>query len=148
MITDSSIEIDAPAATVWAVFTDVARWPEMTPSVDRLTPLDGPAIEVGARFRIAQPRFPALVWQVTEVEPGRSWIWVQRSPGGTTTAVHEVIAQGPARTLVRQRIDQRGPVGALVGRLTRRLTVRYLDQEAQGLKAASEAAHRRDGASA
>jgi hypothetical protein len=26
MITDSSIEIDAPAAIVWEVFVDVERW--------------------------------------------------------------------------------------------------------------------------
>ena len=144
MITDSSIEIDAPAAVVWDVFADVERWPEWTASVRRLTALDGPGIEVGHRFRIEQPRFPKLVWEVTDVAPGASWTWRQRSPGGTTLATHEVVAHGPDRTLVRQRIDQRGPIGVVVGRLTRRLTTRYLDLEARGLKAASEARRRQD----
>lgn len=148
MITDSSIEIDAPAPLVWSIFSDVERWPEMTPSVDRLTALDEAALAVGRRYRIEQPRFPKLVWEVTEVEPGRSWTWVQRSPGGTTLAIHEVVAQGPERTLVRQRIDQRGPVGVVVGFLTKRITPRYMEQEAQGLKAMAEAAHRRDAAPA
>jgi len=148
MITDRSITIEAPAATVWSIFSDVERWPDMTPSVERLTALDGAELAVGRRYRIEQPRFPKLVWEVTEVEPGRSWTWVQRSPGGTTCAVHEVIAQGPDRTLVRQRIDQRGPIGAVVGFLTRKLTPRYMDQEAEGLKAMAEAAHRRGAATA
>lgn len=139
MITDSSIEIAAPAPVVWAVYADVESWPSWTASVRRVTPLDGPTLEVGARFLIEQPRFPKLVWEVTEIEPGRSWTWVQRSPGGTTSASHEVEAAGADRAVVRQRIDQRGPIGVVVGALTARLTKRYLALEAAGLKSASEA---------
>ena len=139
MITDASIEIDAPPALVWAVFTDVARWPEWTESVTRLAPLDGSAIEVGSRFEIKQPKMPNLVWEVTAVTPGVGWTWVQRSFGGTTLAVHEVVAvDGGTRTLVKQRIDQRGPIGVLVGLLMRRLTRRYLTLEGDGLRARSE----------
>lgn len=138
MQTEGSVVIDASAATVWAVFTDVERWAEWTASIERITPLDGPGLAVGHRFRIKQPRFPELVWEVTHVRPGEGWTWRQRSPGGVTDAVHEVVAQGPDRTLVRQRIDQRGAVGTLVGLLVRPLTRRYLELEAQGLKARSE----------
>ncbi len=138
MITDSSIEVEAPAATVWDVFTDVERWSEWTASIERVVPLDGAGIEVGKRFEIKQPRMPKLVWEVTEVEPGTSWTWRQRSPGATTFATHEVVPHGAGRTLVRQRIDQRVPVGVLTGILMLRLTKRYLELEAQGLKARSE----------
>lgn len=141
MITDASIEIDAPADVVWTVFADVEHWPDWTASVQRLVGLDGPDLRVDARFRIKQPRMPDLVWEVTEVDPGAAWTWVQRSPGGTTVASHEVVVISPGRTLVRQRLDQRGPVGAVVGRLTRGMTRRYLDLEAQGLKRTSEALH-------
>jgi uncharacterized protein YndB with AHSA1/START domain len=151
MITDSSIEVEAPAAVVWDVFSDVERWPEWTASVTRLVALDGPGIAVGRRFGIKQPRMPNLVWEVTAVEPGASWTWRQRSPGGTTLATHELEPQGDGRTLVRQRIDQRGPVGLAVGVAMRGLTRRYLALEAAGLKARSEERHttaRRDGAPA
>jgi uncharacterized protein YndB with AHSA1/START domain len=147
MITDGSIEIEAPAAVVWDVFADVERWAEWTASIERIVALDGPAIAVGNRFEIKQPRFPKLVWEVTEVDPGTSWTWRQRSAGGTTFATHEVIPRGEGRTLVRQRIDQRGPIGVLVGALTKGVTNRYLDLEANGLKARSEQRHR-DAASA
>jgi uncharacterized membrane protein len=138
MNVDSSVLIDAPAATVWGVFADVERWPEWTPSVKRVVALDGRGIEVGKRFQIKQPRLPNVVWEVTQVEPGVSWTWRQRSPGATAYASHTVVPEGDDRTLVRQRIEQRGPVGAVVGALMARLTRRYLHLEADGLKARSE----------
>ena len=141
MIISSSVEIDAPASLVWEVFCDVEHWPEWTASVTRLVPLDGPAIAVGRRFEIKQPRMPRLVWEVTELTPGASWTWVQRSPGGTAYArheVHEATAEPRDRTVVRQQIDQRGPLGTLVGRLMLRMTKRYLELEAEGLKRRSE----------
>jgi uncharacterized membrane protein len=137
MITDSAIEIDASPKLVWDVFSDVERWPEWTASVSSLKALDGPGLAVGKRFEIKQPRLPKLVWEVTALAEGTSWTWEQRSPGGRTVAVHEVSAQG-ARTRVRQRLDQQGPVGALVARFMRGTTKRYLELEAQGLKARSE----------
>jgi uncharacterized membrane protein len=135
---DSQVEIDAPAAIVWDVFAEVERWGEWTASIQRIVALDGPELEVGRRFEIKQPHMPRLVWEVTALVPGSSWTWRQRSPGGTTFATHEVVAQAPDRTLVRQRIDQRGPVGLAVGVLMRRTTRRYLELEGQGLKRRSE----------
>src|SRR5436190_23198774 len=99
MITDASIEIDAPAAVVWDTFADVERWPEWTESVTSLHALDG-ALEVGKRFEIKQPRMPKLTWVVTEIAPGSSWSWTQRSPGGTTVATHWVEPVDGGRTLV------------------------------------------------
>jgi len=144
MITDSSVEIEASAPTVWDVFVDVEQWPSWTSSVTELVALDGPGIEVGKRFQIKQPRMPKLVWEVTDVDPGSSWTWRQHSPGGTTLATHEVVANGTGKTLVRQRIDQRGPIGVTVGALMRGLTKRYLELEAQGLKTRSEAQRSQD----
>ena len=112
MITEDAIEIDAPPTLVWQVFSDVERWPEWTASVTGLSAVDGPGLAVGKRFEIKQPRLPKLVWKVTAVEDGASWAWEQRSPGGRTIASHEVIARPGGRTLVRQRLDQKGPIGA------------------------------------
>jgi hypothetical protein len=124
---------------VWEIYTDVERWPEWTASVERVVPLDGAAIEVGNRFEITQPRLPKVVWEVTAVDPGRSWTWRQHSPGSTALATHDVVPQGDQQALVRQRVEQRGPFGAVFGALTRRLTRRYLALESEGLKARSEA---------
>src|SRR4249920_4250902 len=99
MITDSSVEIDAPASIVWDVFVDVERWAQWTASIERIVALDGAGIEVGKRFEIKQPRMPKLVWEVTEVEPGISWTWRQKAPGSTAFATHDVAAIDAERTV-------------------------------------------------
>ncbi|GAY19347.1 SRPBCC family protein [Mycobacterium sp. shizuoka-1] len=146
MISVSTFTIDAPPELVWEVFTDVEHWPDWTPSVTRLTGLDGPQLAVGRRFSIKQPRLPRLHWIVTELTPGAAWTWVQRAPGGFTSARHEVGAAPGGGTLVRQELEQRGVLGSVVGALTHRMTRRYLALEAQGLKACSEGRWKRRGA--
>jgi uncharacterized membrane protein len=138
MITESSVAIDAPASLVWDVFTDVERWPEWTASVTRLVALDGPGLAIGKRFAIKQPKLPTLVWEVTDLAPGVSWTWAQRSSGVSTLAHHTLTPTDDDRTLVRQTLDQQGLGGAIVGRLMARTTRRYLEMEAQGLKGRSE----------
>jgi uncharacterized membrane protein len=138
VITTNSVGISAPAEVVWAVFSDVERWPTWTRSVTSVEPLDGAALEPGRRFRIRQPRLPVLVWRVSDVDPGRSWTWRATAPGATTDAWHRLRPDGDAATVVTQGIDQRGPLGVLVGVLMRRLTRQYLALEAQGLKRATE----------
>ena len=138
MITESGVDIDAPASLVWEVFSDVERWPEWTASVTGLVALDGPGLAVGKRFQIKQPKLPTLVWEVTEVSPGVSWTWAQQSPGGRTVATHTVTSVADARARVDQKLDQQGPIGAIVARLMLRTTRRYLEMEAQGLKGRSE----------
>jgi uncharacterized membrane protein len=145
MITEDSVEIDAPAQLVWEVFSDVQRWPEWTASVTSLVGKDGANLAVGKRFSIKQPGMSKLVWKVTELDHGSSWTWVQRSPGVLVTARHWVTGQPGGRTVVRQQLEQRGVLGALVGRMMIKKTKRFLELEAQGLKARSEELSRANG---
>jgi uncharacterized membrane protein len=148
MFNQDSIEIDAPTQLVWDVFTDVEHWPDWTPSVTSLIGQNGSALAVGRGFAIKQPGMQKLIWKVTDIEPGTSWTWAQRSPGVHVTARHYVTARPGGGTLVRQELDQRGFLGALVGWLMVRKTRRFLQQEAQGLKARSEELSRADGSHA
>lgn len=146
MIIRDSVEIDAPAQLVWEVFSDVERWPEWTASVTSLVARDGAGLDVGKRFAIKQPGMHKLVWTVTDIERGSTWTWVQRSPGVSVTARHWVSALPGGRTLVRQELDQGGVLGSLVGRLMAKKTKRFLELEANGLKARSEQLSRANGA--
>lgn len=128
-----SVDIGVPPADVWAVMTDVERWPEWTASVRTLKKLDEGPLAVGSRVRIKQPRLPPSVLEVTDVRQDRGFTWVARSPGVKVVADHRIERSGHG-SRVALSVDFRGPFGPLVGWLTRTLTKRYLDLEAAGLK--------------
>lgn len=136
---DDDVTIDAAADHVWQIYSDVERWPEWTASVRSVEYEQGDTLTPGSRVRIRQPKLPAAVWEVQEVEPGRTWTWVAHAPGVRTTAVHTVEAVDDHRTRVRQAIVQEGAVAAIAGRVYARLTRRYLSMEARGLKERCEA---------
>ena len=128
----AAITIDAPVEVVWAVFTDVERWPTWTRSVTSVELIDGP-MRLGARARIRQPQLPTVVWTVTDWNPGRSWTWTAAGPGARTQASHVLTASG-AGTIAEQSIVSSGPIGRLLAFVWRSLTRRYLAMEAAGLK--------------
>ena len=100
--------------------------------------LDPGPLRVGSRARIRQPRLPVAEWTVTEIDPGRSFTWVARGPGVRTTGTHVVEPHGDGARATAILV-QGGPLGPVVGFLTRGLTKRYLAMEAAGLKARAEA---------
>jgi uncharacterized membrane protein len=132
-----TITIDAPVPVVWSVLADVERWPEWTESVRSVELLDG-SLAVGNRVRIRQPKFPSVVWRVTDVDPGTSFTWRSKSPGADAYGTHTVIDNGDGTSSAVLAIAQTGPIGTLVALLSRRLTKRYVEFEAQGLKRRSE----------
>ncbi len=90
MYVETAVQIDAPPEHVWAVMSDVERWPEWTTSVERAERLDEGALRVGSRARLKQPRFPPVVWEVTELEPGRSFSWTAKNVGVTSIGEHRI----------------------------------------------------------
>jgi hypothetical protein len=72
----TSIRISAPAATVWAILTETARFPQWNPFV---TELDG-SLEVGERLRvrIAPPGGKGMTFRprVTEMVPNHRLAWL------------------------------------------------------------------------
>jgi uncharacterized membrane protein len=137
---DDGITIEASRERVWAVYSDVERWPDWTASVTSVERLSGTGVEVGTRVRIRQPKLPAAVWEVTEVDPGVSWTWTSRGPGITTVAWHRVVESVDGSVRVEQGIEQHGPLGWVVGTVYAGLTRRYLAMEAAGLKVRCESA--------
>ena len=134
----TTIDIQAPPDRVWAAVRDIEHWSEWTPTIISVRPLDAGPIAVGSRAIVRQPKLPPARWQITELEEGRSFSWITRSPGILVTARHSIesAANGSRVTL---SLDFSGPLGRLCARLTRGLNARYLDIEARGLKKRSEA---------
>ena len=134
-------DVDAPAEIVFAVMTEIERWPEWTPTVTRVERLDGSSLPLmmGSRIRIVQPKVPPADWTVTALEAGRGFRMMSRSPGATVVANHwaEPVGDG-TRSRVTLSVTFSGWLGRLIGRMMRNLNERYLAQEAAGLKQRSE----------
>ncbi|TDD58959.1 polyketide cyclase [Kribbella antibiotica] len=130
---DHEVTIQAPAERVWAVFSDVERWPEWTPTIASVERLDAGRIHPGARTRIRQPKLPVAVWEVTVLEEGTYFEWVSTAPGIKTTGGHRVVST-PEGTVATATIIQEGPLGWLFGKLYGGLTRRYIATETAKLK--------------
>lgn len=134
-------DVDASTDRVFAVMTDIERWPEWTPTVTRVERLDGSSLPIalGSRIRIVQPKVPPAEWTVTAIEAGRGFRIVSRSPGATVVANHwaEPTADGQ-RSRVTLSVTFSGWLGKIIGRMMRGLNERYLAEEAAGLKRRSE----------
>lgn len=134
----TTVEIAAPADRVWSIISDVERWHEWTASITSIERLDTGPLRVGSRALVRQPRLPRNEFEVTALEEGRGFDWESKSPGLRGIGHHwiERTATGCRVTL---GVDFRGPLAWLVSRLYGRLTQRYIELEAEGLKRRSEA---------
>jgi hypothetical protein len=134
-------EVDAPPDVVFAVMTEIERWPEWTPTVTRVERLGeaGAPLALGNRLRIVQPKVPPAEWTVTALEPGRGFRIVSRSPGATVEANHWIEPMGGRqRSRVTLSVTFAGFLGRVIGWMMRSLNQRYIAQEAAGLKRRSE----------
>ena len=66
--------IDAPVSAVWALLTNVERWPEWGPTVRRAELTDGD-FGVGAVGFVTMTPGVTLPFEVTAFEAGVSWTW-------------------------------------------------------------------------
>ena len=119
-----SLTIDAPAAKVYDAFVDLSHWLEWNPHFKEVRPLGEGPLATGSRARIALKRSPfASVWEVTEVNPGRSFTWASSSLPGLRLAFDHIAEGSDGGTRATLRIDIEGPLafltrvpGALYGR--------------------------------
>jgi uncharacterized protein YndB with AHSA1/START domain len=132
-----SVDIDAPPERVWAVITDVERWPQWTESMSSVQRLEPGPLAVSSRAHVRQPRLLPMTWRITELDPGRSFTWEARSPGLRMVAIHAVQPRdgGSRATLA---VESYGVLATLLRPLLMSTGRRYVQMEAAGLKRESE----------
>lgn len=135
-----SITINAPIEVVWAKVVDVERWPESTASIASVQRQDTGPFQRGSRALVRQPRLPATVWTVTEFDPPHGFTWCAYAPAIATVAEHAIVPRSEGGVTVVLSIRRTGLLAPLVDLLYARLTRRYVDMEAEGLKRVCEAA--------
>jgi|SRR5579872_3953993 len=134
----ASVEIEAPVGRVWSVLCDVEKWPEWTSTVTSVRCLDNGPFSIGSRAEIRQPRLRPAVWKVTKLRDRNNFTWITRNPGVRITAGHQLEPNGTG-TRVTLSLEFTGPLGSLVGRLYRNLSQRYVQTEADALRARAKA---------
>jgi hypothetical protein len=103
--------LQAGPAAVWAVWTDVARWPEWDVSKE-IARLDGP-FEPGVSGWLKQRGNLGSPFIVTAVEPGRRWVSECPMLLGKVVFDHvlEPVATGGVRVV--KRVEAEGGIASL-----------------------------------
>jgi carbon monoxide dehydrogenase subunit G len=127
------VRIAAPPAKVWAVMTDVERWPEWTPSIRSVKRGESGAFGMGSTATLEVAGAPTSVWTVTEFGEGQSFTWETTVRGVTVRAAHVIDTEGDGSRVMLTTVSTGlmarlfAPMLVIVGR-------RNLRQEAEGLK--------------
>jgi uncharacterized membrane protein len=137
---EKSIDIDAPQQCVWDVLSDIAAWPQRIETVDSVELLTPVPITTDSRVRLKQPKLPEGTWDVTVWDAPSYFEWTQKTTGATSVAGHRVEALGDGRARLTLTLDMRGFLIATIGRFYRKLTIDYMNLEAENLKRAAESA--------
>jgi uncharacterized membrane protein len=137
---EKSIEIDAPQQRVWDVLSDIEAWPQRIETVDVVELLTPAPIARGSRVRLQQPKLPEGTWDITVWEAPSYFEWTQKSAGTTSVAGHRVDALGADRARLTLTLDMRGLLIPIMILFYKKLTNRYMDLEAEGMKRAAELA--------
>jgi uncharacterized protein YndB with AHSA1/START domain len=132
------IGINASEDRVWAALTDVVHWPDWTSSMTSVTRIGSGALDVGSQARIKQPKLGTMTWTVTELTPGRSFVWEAKRPGLTLVAGHELSSESGGTVNLRLTVEQKGLVGRLFESLTEKSAKKYVQLEAEGHKRRAE----------
>jgi uncharacterized membrane protein len=136
---DIALDTSADRDSAWSALVDVADWPRWTTSIDSVRRLDDGPLRVGSRARVDQPKFPAVVWEVTELRDREAFSWSTHAPGVHTVGRHVLTANPDGTIRITLELEQTGWFAGIFGALTGRRTRAYLALEVAGLKAAGEA---------
>ena len=122
---ECSIRVPAGAEAAWAVVTDITMSARFSPEVRAVEWLDGAdGVAVGRRFRGVNQNSYLGEWAtesvVSEVDPGRRWVWqvlnadgevsaswgFEVEPGRDATTVRHWGRMGPALSGLKDPIEQ------------------------------------------
>jgi carbon monoxide dehydrogenase subunit G len=129
-----TIHINTPPHAVWAVMTDVERWPEWTESMKSVERLEQGPFGLGSTAKLRIRRAPtAGIWKVTEFTEGRSFTWEIDSGGVHGVATHLIEPDG-AGSNATLTVTLSGLIATLFGWAIAGPSRDNVRMEAEGLK--------------
>ena len=131
-----TVDVAASPERVWQIMSDIESWPQWT-GTTKSAILHGP-FELGAKATMEVEGTPKGTFEVTAIEPGRSFVWETTARGVHAVAGH-FIEESPGGSRVRLTLDFSGIAAVVFRPMISRVTNRNIEKEAQGLKRAAEA---------
>lgn len=110
---EASLDTTASPAKVWAVWSDVNRWPEWNPDMKE-SKIDGP-LKLGQTGMINTKSGGRHDVVVTQYEEGRSFELESTALPGTKMAIRATIAPNGSGSRITQGFEPRGFLAPLVG---------------------------------
>lgn len=133
----NQIKIQASPSLVWKVTEDLEKWPEWSPTFERVEKLYEGTFQIGSKARIKQPKMSPAVWVVTSMEYGKSYRWETTVNGIKMIASHELIQDADGTINILQ-LEMSGLVSLVLGPLIRSQITKALKLENEGLKKVCE----------
>ena len=144
MRTEVAVDINACPEHVWAVLTDVSRWPEWTTAVRSIRLLDGPVLGPGRMLRVRASGLPDRTWRVTGFSRHRSFTWTGDGIGARAHVafrLRHVVGESAgvsARTRVTIEHERAGWIAGVIQQATGHTTTRHLRALVEGLRVRCE----------
>jgi hypothetical protein len=126
---ETSVTTTAEPARLWAVVSDVEKWPEWIEVYEEVRREGSRDLKLGDTAHVKQKGLAAGDWTVTELEEGRVFAWESRQPGVRIVGRH-VVSAGPAGgSRLTLGLEMTGWASGVVGLLMGRRSRAYVDLE-------------------
>ena len=132
------VSINADSATVWAILSEVWKWPTWTPTVTEVRPLGESRLAVGNVYEVSQPGVLKAKFTVETLAERRSFRWSSKSIGLRSSADHLIDGDQPHQCTVTLNFTIEGWAAGVAWPIASKKIRRFVDLEAECLKAAAE----------
>jgi Polyketide cyclase / dehydrase and lipid transport len=140
-----AVDIDSCPDHVWAVLTDVTRWPHWTTAVRDVALSGGGTLVLGSVVRLRAPRLPERTWRVGEFQARRHRFTLNGEGLGVRAGVRFALTPATERTSSSRLVvthDRSGWIGSTMAWLTARTVEAHLQTLVADLKAHCETRRR------
>ncbi|MEO6398116.1 MAG: SRPBCC family protein [Tepidiformaceae bacterium] len=133
-----SFQVNAPMDTVWRILAGIEHYPTWAPTFDRVEFPAGKDLAKGLRVRLWVKGAPPSKFVVTEYTEGSRFAWETTARGVHALADHR-IEPSDGGTRLTLSVEASGFMATLFAPMIKRVTLRNLELEGNGLKAHAEA---------
>jgi uncharacterized membrane protein len=127
------ILINANIEKVYGIWTDIEKWYLWTKSIKQISYLENFSFKVGGRAKVIQPELSPAVWNITEIKADKSFTWETKILGVTVIGEH-ILESSSGGTIAKSILTYKGFLASVLCAISRKLTIRYMTMEMEGLK--------------